>query len=67
MDRVVGALASYLDEDVAEQERINCHHNFTQRERHFGREVWVSRTAPAVSTHARKRAGPSPSTTFELP
>ena len=43
MDRVVGALASYLDEDVAEQERINCHHNFTQRERHFGRDVWVSR------------------------
>ena len=43
MDRLVGALATHLDEDVAEQERINCHHNFTQRERHFGRDVWVSR------------------------
>jgi tRNA-splicing ligase RtcB (3'-phosphate/5'-hydroxy nucleic acid ligase) len=43
MDRVVAALAAYLDADVAEQERINCHHNFTQRERHFGRDVWVSR------------------------
>jgi tRNA-splicing ligase RtcB len=23
--------------------RINCHHNFTQVERHFGQEVWVTR------------------------
>jgi tRNA-splicing ligase RtcB len=28
---------------VAEQERINCHHNFTQQEHHFGQDVWVSR------------------------
>ena len=24
-------------------ERINCHHNFTQKERHFGKDVWLSR------------------------
>jgi len=23
--------------------RINCHHNFTQQERHHGRDVWVTR------------------------
>ena len=28
---------------MEEQERINCHHNFTEQERHFGRDVWVSR------------------------
>lgn len=22
---------------------VNCHHNYVQRERHFGREVWVTR------------------------
>ena len=22
---------------------IHCHHNFTERERHFGKDVWVSR------------------------
>jgi tRNA-splicing ligase RtcB len=22
---------------------INCHHNFTQRETHDGREVWITR------------------------
>lgn len=27
----------------AEVDRVNCHHNFTQRERHLGRELWVTR------------------------
>ena len=26
-----------------EQQRINCHHNFTQQEEHFGRRVWITR------------------------
>lgn len=26
-----------------ELERINCHHNFTQRENHFNENVWVTR------------------------
>ena len=26
-----------------EQQRINCHHNFTQKEEHFGRKVWITR------------------------
>jgi len=26
-----------------EIQRINCHHNFTQVERHFGHDVWVTR------------------------
>jgi len=43
MDRVVGCLAEFLDTPVAEAERINCHHNFTQSEKHFGKQVWVSR------------------------
>lgn len=43
MDRVARQLGEFLGEDVVEHERINCHHNFTQPERHFGKEVWVSR------------------------
>jgi tRNA-splicing ligase RtcB (3'-phosphate/5'-hydroxy nucleic acid ligase) len=43
MDRVIGCLAEWTGTDVVEHERINCHHNFTQRERHFGKDVWVSR------------------------
>ena len=26
-----------------EVQRINCHHNFTQIERHFGEDVWITR------------------------
>lgn len=48
MDRVMGEL-SYLffKEDghqaEIELERINCHHNFTQQENHYGRNVWLTR------------------------
>ena len=28
---------------MAEAERINCHHNYTEQEKHFGKHVWVSR------------------------
>ncbi|GAA1836173.1 RtcB family protein [Microlunatus capsulatus] len=43
MDRVVGCLEVFVGTPVQEQERINCHHNFTVQERHFGKTVWVSR------------------------
>jgi tRNA-splicing ligase RtcB len=48
MDRVMLELSRHVygDSDhVAELEvqRINCHHNFTQREAHFGHTVWVTR------------------------
>ena len=28
---------------VERQEEINCHHNYTEQERHFGKDVWLSR------------------------
>jgi tRNA-splicing ligase RtcB len=43
MDRVVAELGAFLGEAVLEQERINCHHNYTQPEVHFGQQVWLSR------------------------
>jgi tRNA-splicing ligase RtcB (3'-phosphate/5'-hydroxy nucleic acid ligase) len=43
MDRVVRRLGEFLGEDVDEQERVNCHHNYTEQETHWGRQVWVSR------------------------
>jgi tRNA-splicing ligase RtcB len=43
MDRARDCLSRWLGTDVQEQERINCHHNYTERERHFGRDVWLSR------------------------
>lgn len=43
MDRVIHDVAHWVGTPVQEQERINCHHNYTERERHFGKDVWLSR------------------------
>ncbi|WP_263730483.1 RtcB family protein [Cellulomonas sp. SG140] len=50
MDRVVLTLSEFMQEDVESQEHISCHHNYTQRERHFGRDLWVSRKG-AIDAH----------------
>jgi tRNA-splicing ligase RtcB len=48
MDRVMTELSHvFYTEDghqkEIELERINCHHNFTQRENHFNEDVWITR------------------------
>jgi tRNA-splicing ligase RtcB (3'-phosphate/5'-hydroxy nucleic acid ligase) len=43
MDRVVRQVSEWMGTPVDELERINCHHNFTQKENHFGKDVWLSR------------------------
>lgn len=43
MDRVLGCTDDWFGTAVDEQERINCHHNYTEREHHWGRDVWLSR------------------------
>ena len=42
MDQVLSQLYRATLE-VPEVTRINCHHNFTQRETHFGQDVWLTR------------------------
>ena len=43
MDRVIRQFGDWVGGPVRERERINCHHNFTQQETHYGKSVWVSR------------------------
>ena len=43
MDRFARCLAEWIGAPVHELERINCHHNYTVREEHFGRTVWLTR------------------------
>jgi tRNA-splicing ligase RtcB (3'-phosphate/5'-hydroxy nucleic acid ligase) len=43
MDRLVRQTGEFVGTDVVEQERISCHHNYTESEEHFGEQVWVSR------------------------
>jgi tRNA-splicing ligase RtcB len=50
MDRVVDCVAEWIGTPVIERERINCHHNFTQQEKHFGKDVWLSRKGAIEAT-----------------
>jgi tRNA-splicing ligase RtcB len=52
MDRVLECFAAFMgDEPVAVSESVGCHHNYTVRENHFGRTVWLSRKG-AISAKA---------------
>jgi tRNA-splicing ligase RtcB (3'-phosphate/5'-hydroxy nucleic acid ligase) len=56
MDRVIRCFGYWMGTakgepaPVEQLERINCHHNFTQREQHMGRPVWLSRKG-AIDAH----------------
>jgi tRNA-splicing ligase RtcB len=43
MDIVLAALRRHLPAFEVTREAVNCHHNYVDRERHYGREVWVTR------------------------
>ncbi|TQF66999.1 RtcB family protein [Rhodococcus spelaei] len=51
MDRFGAVFARWMGAgDHRETERINCHHNYTRKERHAGRDVWLTRKG-AVDAH----------------
>ena len=43
MDRCVAALGRHVGVAVDRQDELDCHHNYTTREQHFGHDVWLSR------------------------
>jgi tRNA-splicing ligase RtcB len=44
MDRVVTCFSEWVGgEQVDRREEINCHHNYTEQETHYGKDVWLSR------------------------
>jgi tRNA-splicing ligase RtcB len=43
MDRVGTAFAEWVGEDIVIEQRINCHHNYTEQAQVYGRDVWLSR------------------------
>ena len=48
MDRVLMEVSHHATGDWAnytylESDRINCHHNYVSRERHYGKDIWVTR------------------------
>ncbi|WP_247826962.1 RtcB family protein [Arthrobacter antioxidans] len=53
MDRVVRRFTDWVGTPVQERERINCHHNYTQRETHYGKDVWLSRKGAIAADPGR--------------
>jgi tRNA-splicing ligase RtcB len=60
MDRVMEELNLHFRwnrkfgrEDALEVARIQCHHNFTQQENHFGENVWVTRKGAIQAQHGQ--------------
>ena len=43
MDLFLGVIAESAGRSPAERRRIDCHHNYTTRERHLGKDVWLTR------------------------
>ena len=54
MARVLEVLRKELGNQVQELQRVECHHNFTQREVHFGKDVWLSRKGAIMADDGRQ-------------
>lgn len=50
MDRVVLAVEEWIGAVVQRELVVNCHHNYTVKEQHFGRSLWISRKG-AIDAH----------------
>jgi tRNA-splicing ligase RtcB len=43
MDRVTRCLSEWMGIATAAEETVACHHNYTEQETHWGKQVWLSR------------------------
>ena len=49
MDRFSEQLGRFMEAPVDEVERINCHHNYTVEEEHYGETVWLTRKGAVLA------------------
>lgn len=50
MERLVNQFQRWMGQDIVAERSVNCHHNYTVKERHFGKDVWLSRKG-AIDAH----------------
>jgi tRNA-splicing ligase RtcB (3'-phosphate/5'-hydroxy nucleic acid ligase) len=50
MHRVVESLLDWYGDDVESLDEVQCHHNYTMQETHFGKRVWLSRKGAIDAT-----------------
>jgi tRNA-splicing ligase RtcB (3'-phosphate/5'-hydroxy nucleic acid ligase) len=54
LDRIVGCLGDWAGREIERAEDVQCHHNYTEQERHFGTDVWLTRKG-AIDASAGRR------------
>jgi tRNA-splicing ligase RtcB (3'-phosphate/5'-hydroxy nucleic acid ligase) len=54
VDRVVHCLSVWAGDVISAEETISTHHNYTEQERHFGQNVWLTRKG-AINAEAGRR------------
>jgi tRNA-splicing ligase RtcB len=54
LDRIVGCLAEWAGRDIEAVENVQCHHNYTEREEHFGKQVWLTRKGAIDASPGRR-------------
>jgi tRNA-splicing ligase RtcB (3'-phosphate/5'-hydroxy nucleic acid ligase) len=54
VDRVVACLGEWAGTGIRAEETINCHHNYTEREKHFGRQRWLTRKGAINAEQGRR-------------
>jgi len=50
MDQVASCLGEWIGQPAQRTETVACHHNYTEREKHFGKQVWLSRKGAIDAT-----------------
>jgi tRNA-splicing ligase RtcB (3'-phosphate/5'-hydroxy nucleic acid ligase) len=53
MERVHDCVSEWAGRAVEITETANCHHNYSEREHHFGQDVWVSRKGAIDASEGR--------------
>jgi tRNA-splicing ligase RtcB len=52
LEAIIGALRGFFPDLATDATAVNCHHNYVEREHHFGADVWITRKGAV-----RARAG----------
>jgi tRNA-splicing ligase RtcB len=54
LDRIVGCVAEWAGREIERAEDVQCHHNYTEQERHFGTDVWLTRKGAIDASPGRR-------------
>lgn len=53
MERTLNAMRTHFPGFTTDKHAVNCHHNFAQKEYHFGADVWVARKGAVEATSGK--------------